>query len=119
MFQALLQEVVESADGSVGFLVMDLDGIALETYSKPDAEHDIKIIGIELSVVLKSVRQAASMLEAGETQEVAIVADQLTTLIRMINDNYFVALSMEPGANIGKARYLLRTRVHTLAEELA
>ena len=118
MFQSLLQGVVEAADGGVASLVMDLDGITLDSYSKPDARFDIQMVGIELSVVIKGVTQASSMLEAGNTQEVAIVADELITVVRMVNEQYFVALSLEPGANIGKARYILRTRVPAMASEL-
>lgn len=119
MFEALLKDVVEATEGGVSSLVMDLDGIALESYSPPEAAFDIKTIGIELSVVLKSVRHAADMLGAGETREMAIVADSVTTLVRLINQNYFIALSLEPGGNVGKGRYLLRTRAGELAEELS
>jgi len=119
MFQELLKDVVDSADGGVASLVMDLDGITLDSYSKPDAAFDIMTIGIELSVVIKSIKQAASMLEAGDTSEVAILADQLVTLVRIINDEYFVALSLEPGGNVGKARYVLRTRTPQMAAELS
>jgi predicted regulator of Ras-like GTPase activity (Roadblock/LC7/MglB family) len=119
MFQSVLKGVVDASDGGVASLVMDLDGIALDSYSRPDAKFDIQMIGIELSVVIKGVVQAASMLDAGGTQEVSIVADDLTTLVRMVNDNYFVALSLEPGANVGKARYMLRTRIAELADELS
>ena len=102
-----------------GALVMDIDGITLDSYSKPDSRFDIQMIGIELSVVIKGVMQAASMLDAGSTHEVSILADQLVTVVRMVNDNYFVAVSLEPGGNIGKARYLLRTRVPEMVEELS
>jgi predicted regulator of Ras-like GTPase activity (Roadblock/LC7/MglB family) len=119
MFQELLKDMVDSADGGVASLVMDLDGITLDSYTKPDAAFDIMTIGIELSVVIKSVKQAGSMLEAGDTSEVAIMADQLVTLVRIINEDYFVALSLEPGGNVGKARYVLRTRVPQMAEELS
>ena len=119
MFQALLREVVESSEGGVASLIMDLDGVPLESYSKPDARFDIQMIGIELTVVLKGVKQAANMLDAGAAREVAIVADELTTLVRMVNDQYFVALSILPGCNIGKARFLLRTRAPKMAEELS
>ena len=37
MFQELLKDVVDSADRGVASLVMDLDGITLDSYSKPDA----------------------------------------------------------------------------------
>ena len=118
MFQAVLKEVVERADGGVASLVMDTDGITLDSYSNPDAKYDILTVGIELSVVIKGVTQAASMLEAGDAREVTIVADDLTTLVRLITGNYFLALSLTPGANIGKARYLLRTHAPQLVEEL-
>lgn len=119
MFQELLKDVVEQTEGGVASLVMDLDGIALESYSKDGARFDIKTIGIELSVVLKSIIQAATMLEAGETREVAIMADHLTTLIRLVNDNYFVAVSLVPEGNVGKARYMLRVRVPEMLAELS
>jgi predicted regulator of Ras-like GTPase activity (Roadblock/LC7/MglB family) len=118
MFQSVLKDVVESNQGGIASLVMDLDGITLDSYSKADAKFDIQMIGIELSVVIKGVVQAASMLDAGGTREVSIVAEQMTTLVRMITDNYFVALSLQPGSNVGKARYMLRTRVPELAAEL-
>ena len=111
--------MVEASDGAVASLVMDTDGIALDSYSKAGAKFDIAIIGVELSVVIKAVMQAAIMLEAGETSELAIVADELTTLVRMVDRTYFVALSLAPGANLGKARYVLRTRVPQMREELS
>ena len=119
MFQAVLKDVVESSDGGVASLVMDIDGITLDSYSRPDSRFDIQMIGIELSVVIKGVMQAASMLDAGNTHEVSIMADELITVVRMVNDNYFVALSLQPGSNIGKARYMLRTRVPEMVEELS
>lgn len=119
MFQALLKELVESTEGGVASLVMDLDGITLDSYSKPQASFDIKTVGIELTVVLRAVRQAASMMEAGSAQEVTIVADRLTTLVRIVNDTYFAAVSLVPGGNLGRARYLLRIRLPEMAAELS
>jgi predicted regulator of Ras-like GTPase activity (Roadblock/LC7/MglB family) len=112
MFQAVLKEVVEGTEGGLATLLMDFEGIAVDSYSKPGAAFDIATIGAEFS------ERAAQMLEAGETAEVAIQAEKMTTLIRVVNDTYFVAFSMVPGANLGKARYMLRTRVPTLLKEL-
>jgi predicted regulator of Ras-like GTPase activity (Roadblock/LC7/MglB family) len=98
---------------------MDLDGITLDSYTKPDSSFDINNVGIELSVVIKQVIQATTMLDAGHTKEVAIMSDGLTTLVRMVNEQYFVALSLDPGGNVGKARYVLRTRVPQMAAELS
>ena len=50
------------------------------------------------------------MLDAGDAREVAIKTERMTTVIRLINEEYFVAIAIKPSGNVGKARFLLRTR---------
>jgi predicted regulator of Ras-like GTPase activity (Roadblock/LC7/MglB family) len=119
MFQAVLKEIVDGTEGGLSTLLMDFEGIALESYSKPGAPFDINNVGIEFGVVLKSIQRAAESLEAGHAAEVAIQADKMTTVLRVVNSSYFVAFSLSPDGNVGKARYMLRTRVPALAKELA
>ncbi len=123
MFQTLLKEVVDSVDGGIATLVMDFEGIAVDSYTKPSAstsgEFDINTIGAEFSVVIESSQRASEMLEAGEAAEVTIQAAKMMTLIRVVSNTYFVAFALAPEANIGKARYVLRTKAPTLAKELA
>jgi predicted regulator of Ras-like GTPase activity (Roadblock/LC7/MglB family) len=119
MFQAVLKELVDGTEGGIATLLMDFEGIAVDSYSKPDAVFDITTIGVEFGVVLKAIQRAAQQLEAGDTSEIAIQAEKMTTLIRVVNASYFVAFSMSPDANLGKARYMLRTRVPLLLKELS
>jgi predicted regulator of Ras-like GTPase activity (Roadblock/LC7/MglB family) len=98
---------------------MDFDGVALDSYSKAGAPFDINNVGIEFGVVLKSIQRAAESLEAGKTAEIAIQAEKMITILRVVNATYFVAFSLSPDANIGKARYMLRTRVPALLKELS
>lgn len=118
-FQTVLKEVVENTEGGLATLLMDFEGIPVDSYSKDDTPFDINTIGIEFSIVLKAIQRAAQMLEAGDTAEVAIQAEKVTTLIRVVSDSYFVAFSLMPDANFGKARYMLRTRVPLIRKELA
>jgi predicted regulator of Ras-like GTPase activity (Roadblock/LC7/MglB family) len=119
MFQSVLKEIVDGCEGGLSTLLMDFEGIALESYTKPDAPFDINNVGIEFGVVLKSIQRAAVSLEAGQAAEVAIQAEKMVTVLRVVNASYFVAFSLLPDANIGKARYMLRTRVPALAKELS
>jgi predicted regulator of Ras-like GTPase activity (Roadblock/LC7/MglB family) len=123
MFEALLKDVVESLEGGVAAVVMDLDGITLASHARAsvtdDLKSDIRSVGIELTVVLRSVKQAMAMLEVGEAEEVVLVADQLTTVVRIVTEHYFVAVALAPGGNLGRARYLLRVRVPELVSELS
>lgn len=118
MFKEILQDLVERTDGGVAGLLMASDGIAIDQYAKGDGPFDIESVGMEYSVVLKGVQRAGEMLDAGFTKEVSVQTERITTVVRMLTDEYFVALAVEPGGNIGKARYLLRTSAPTIIENL-
>lgn len=120
MFQEVLKDVVDRTEGGIAGLVMGFDGITVDSYVDPEAagSFEVETVGMEYSVILKEIRKAAEMLDAGSAREVAIQAERLTTVIRLINDEYFVALAIKPDGNYGKARFLLRTSASKLAADL-
>lgn len=118
MFKEALQGVVDQTDGGLAGLIMDFEGIPLETYVRGETPFDIETVGAEVSVVVKSIQRATEMLEAGDTKEVAFKSEKMVTLIRVIDQNYFIALTMHPDGNFGKGRYLLRTTAPKLLAEL-
>jgi predicted regulator of Ras-like GTPase activity (Roadblock/LC7/MglB family) len=117
MFKEAIRDVVEGTDGGIAGILMDFEGIPVDSYVKGDAV-DINAVGAEYSVILKSIRRATESLEAGGPREVAIQSDTGTTLIRILNAEYFLALALAPGGNFGKGRYLLRTAAPKLLEQL-
>jgi predicted regulator of Ras-like GTPase activity (Roadblock/LC7/MglB family) len=118
MFKEQLQAIVDDSDGGIASLLMDSSGIALESYSKDDAPFDINMVGIEFSVVVNSIKRATEMLEAGVAREVAVNTERMTTIIRMLSSEYFLALTIKPEGNLGKARYLMRTAAPKILAEL-
>jgi predicted regulator of Ras-like GTPase activity (Roadblock/LC7/MglB family) len=118
MFKEALENVVEGTDGGIAGLLMDFEGIPLESYTKEGAAFDIETVGAEVSVVVKAIQRATEMLDAGETREVAFKSDKMVTLIRVINQGYFIAMTMTPEGNFGKGRFLLRVTAPKLAAEL-
>ena len=118
MFKEILQDLVDRTDGGVAGLLMASDGIAIDQYSRGNGPFDIESVGMEYSVVLKGIQRATEMLDTGATQEVSVKTERLTTVVRMLTDEYFVALAVAPGGNVGKARFLLRTSAPKLIENL-
>ncbi len=118
MFKEALRELVDGTEGGLAGVLMDSSGITLESYAKDGAPFDINTIGIEFGVVLGSIKHAATMLEVGETKEIAIGTDKLVTLIRMLGETYFLVLALSPDGNFGKGRYLMRTAAPKLMAEL-
>ena len=118
MFKSILREVVENADGAVASILMGFDGITVDSYASDNSGVDMETVGSEYSQVLMQIRQAAQMLDMGAASEVAIQAENMTTLMRLLNEEYFIAVAMRPSGNIGKARFLLRTSAPKLLENL-
>lgn len=108
MFSETLKDIVEGTEGGIAGLLMGFDGIAVDSWARDNADFDIQTVGMELSMVLKDIQRASEQLDAGGPQEVAIQAEKVTTLIRMLNTEYFVALALRPEGNYGKGRFLLR-----------
>ena len=118
MFKQVLQEVVDNTEGGIAGLLMGFDGIPVDQYVRDEGDIDVETVGMEFSVIVKGVKEAAEMLEAGKAEEVAIRAERLITVIRLLNDEYFIAVTLKPSGNFGKARFLLRTRAPKLLAEL-
>jgi predicted regulator of Ras-like GTPase activity (Roadblock/LC7/MglB family) len=119
MFKEALRSVVEGTEGSIAGLLMDFEGIPVESFTRDGSNFDIETVGAEVSVVVKAIQRAGEMLDVGDTQEVALKSEKMTTLIRIINQTYFVAITMDPEGNLGKGRFLLRVLAPKLAQELA
>lgn len=118
MFREAIQGVVEGVDGGLAGMLMDFEGIAVDSYARGEQPLDIEAVGAEASVLVKSIQRASEMLDAGMTREVSIQSERIVTLIRVINDSYFIALMLRPDGNLGKARYLLRVVAPKLLHEL-
>jgi predicted regulator of Ras-like GTPase activity (Roadblock/LC7/MglB family) len=119
MFKSILREVVENTDGALASILMGFDGITVDSYTGSKAKVDMETVGGEYSQVLMQIKQASQMLDMGTAKEVAVQAENMITLMRLINDEYFVALAIEPTGNLGKARFLLRLQSIKLLENLA
>jgi predicted regulator of Ras-like GTPase activity (Roadblock/LC7/MglB family) len=118
MFQNVLKDIVENTDGAVASVLMGFDGITVDSYVVDSSELNVETIGMEYTVALSQIRQAAELLEMGTAREVAVQAENMTTVMRLLNDEYFIALAILPSGNFGKGRFLLRTHAQQLVENL-
>ena len=121
MFKEALQGMIDRLDEDViGSVIMDTEGIALEKVGlvTDDPTLDSETLGMEYTVILKSVKKTASMVDAGTVNEVLVRNEKFTTLLRIVNEDYFVALFLKPGGNVGKGRFLLRAAAANLIKEL-
>ena len=121
-FREHLEGMMAGVEGAVAASVMGFDGIAIDTIESTSGEAaselDIQTMLIEYSNILNQLRQAAEVLQSGSVTELSVNTEKLVTLVRLLSDEYFAVLAMAPGANYGKARYVLRLTAPRLAAEL-
>src|SRR3954465_14184936 len=98
MFKEAIRDVVEGTDGGLAGILMDFEGIAVDSYAK-SVEYDINAIGAEYSVILKSIQRATESLEAGGPREIAIQSEKVTTIIPTLNGKNSLALPPPPAGN--------------------
>ena len=58
------------------------------------------------------------MLKTGELQEVSIISELCSVIVRGVSDDFFVALVLPADGNFGKGRYLLKREAPKLREAL-
>jgi predicted regulator of Ras-like GTPase activity (Roadblock/LC7/MglB family) len=101
---------------------MGFDGIAIEsrTVERAGAEsRDWQAGAVELGAIASQLRRISDNLGTGAVEELVVQTGEVTTILRPVTTDYFVALTVSPGGNTGKGRYLLRVVGPKLSAELA
>ncbi len=119
MFSAILRRLVDETAGGIGAVLMGYDGISIEQYFQPDAGLDLNLVAVEYANILKEIKKAAEILHLGGMEEVSIRTQRFYLVVRILTDEYFVALTLKGDGNFGKGRYLLLREAGNLMEALA
>jgi predicted regulator of Ras-like GTPase activity (Roadblock/LC7/MglB family) len=122
MFSEHLKTIVDSVDGAIACSVMGFDGIAVETQPKdmPESgvELDLQAAWVEFANLMSQAKNTAETLKTGKVAELSINSEKVITLLRMVNQDYFLVLGLLPTGNYGKARYVLRVTAPKVAKDL-
>jgi len=118
LFTETIKKVVDNVDGSIAAVIMGLDGIPVESYVRVHDKVDINTIGMEFSFIVGQVRKAADSLQVGSCEELSVKAEQLLLVVRMLTQQYFLAVALGPDGNFGKCRFLMRLAAPKLVAQL-
>jgi predicted regulator of Ras-like GTPase activity (Roadblock/LC7/MglB family) len=117
-FREHLQTVCQSCEGAIACTLMGVDGIEIDTHLAGGAELDVRSLLVEYSGLFRGAREAAEAHEAGGLAELSVSTDKVVTVARLVSPEYALVVALEPGGNLGKARYLLRITAPKLLAEL-
>ncbi len=117
-FKDHLEAICSSVEGAILSSVMGYDGIAVETTEQGAPGLDVPSLLVEYTALLGQVRSAATVLQSGSVEELVLSTERLTVFSRPLTADYFLLVALAPGANWGKARYLMRITAPRLRSEL-
>jgi predicted regulator of Ras-like GTPase activity (Roadblock/LC7/MglB family) len=122
-FAAILQKIVDQGGGILGAALMGTDGIAIEqvrAHRGGDAvlADEPGAAGVEFGRILEDVRKASDSLGGGALAEAVISLARFTLVFRIVDDETFLVVAIDPHGNLGKARYLVRRHLLEIREQL-
>ena len=120
MFKNLLETIMERTEGSLGALIMGLDGISVEkVLGDAGAEANLDVAAAEFTSLVRSAQRAGNDTGLGNLKELMISLDQAVVVMRLLSRDYFVVLALNPEGNIGRGRFELRKAELQLAKEFS
>jgi len=118
-FRDHIQQIVDNVPGALACSVMGFDGIAIDSVERDGAGVDIPILLTEYAAAVTQLKQgAATQPEAGPVDELMVAGPQLIAILRLLTEEYFLAVVLHANGLVGKARYLMRVHTPDLLKEL-
>ncbi len=122
-FEPILRKMVEGVSGAIGIALMGSDGIPIAELYAPGvdataADGEVSAAGVEFGRILDEVRKAADAIGGGRLEETVIGLARYWLLFRVVDEELFLVVALEPRGNLGKARFLMRRFLLDLQQEL-
>jgi predicted regulator of Ras-like GTPase activity (Roadblock/LC7/MglB family) len=122
-FASLLQEIVDGCGGGLAAALMGADGIPIEQVEangevRESPGHGIDVLGVEFGRILDEMRKASDSVGGGVLEEVSVRLANFWVLMRVVDEETYLVLAIEPDGNAGKARFLMRRQLMALRDEL-
>jgi predicted regulator of Ras-like GTPase activity (Roadblock/LC7/MglB family) len=117
-FKALLKDLVASAEGASGALLVEADGEAVQWHAETE-EDRLRLRAAYVVMALGSYRAAASRAGLGNAGCAILQYEGASFLGQEIERDYFLVLELDPSANVGQALHCLRPAIDGLRRALA
>jgi predicted regulator of Ras-like GTPase activity (Roadblock/LC7/MglB family) len=109
-FARVLKEAVERVEGAFSAMIIGIDGMPVDSYTV-EKILNMESLSAESSQMMKGIKSASESLGLGEAREFSIISDLCGIIMRRINSEYYMAILIRPGGNVGKGRFILRSMV--------
>jgi predicted regulator of Ras-like GTPase activity (Roadblock/LC7/MglB family) len=115
-----LTNITDRIEGCAAVVILGIDGIPIERQVRDiDPALDIDLIATEFTTLVRRSMRTASDTGLGDLREMVFATDLMTFVLRPITSEYFLLLALNPGGNVGRARFELRKAQLAMETEFA
>jgi predicted regulator of Ras-like GTPase activity (Roadblock/LC7/MglB family) len=108
-FADALTTIANRIEGCAAVMILGIDGIPIERHvQQMNQSLDADMIAAEFTTLVRRGMRTAADTELGELREMVLATDAMTFLVRPITSEYFLLVALNPGGNVGRARFELR-----------
>ena len=101
--------IADRIEGCAAVMILGTDGIPIERHvQRMNQSLDVEMIATEFTTLVRRSMRTAADTELGELREMVLATDAMIFLARPITSDYFLLVALNPGGNIGRARFELR-----------
>lgn len=115
--QERLEVLGRGVDGALGAVLLGDDGVPLCQWTAAGAGPDVEAGWVESLPVVALSRQVCGT--EGGLEALTLQARDRCLLVSVVDDRHHLVLSLRPGGNAGKGRYLLRLNAPHFRREVA
>jgi len=115
-FTKILKDAVDKVDGAFSAMILGIDGMPVETHTT-EKILNLENLSAESSQMMRGINNAAESLGLGEATEFSVISDLCGIIMRKINREYYVAILIKPGGNVGKGRFVLRNIIPQIEKD--
>ncbi len=120
MFKQALKDIQAKTEGCLGVVIMGTDGIPVEqVWQSEGTDANLDVAVAEFTSLLRNAARTSSDLGLQRLREMSVLCDTAYFVMRLINDEYFLVVALDPDGNFGRARFELRCAELTLEKEFA
>lgn len=117
-FQNLLEDLLERMPGSLGAILVDWEGEAV-AQSGVMNEYDLKVFGAHKGIILNNLREVVERTDESGLEEITITTTSNKTLVLPVTTEYFLVITLQREATLGRSLFEARRTIAALKEEIA
>lgn len=116
MFSKILQHIFSSVKGVKLLAIFDKDGFIVEKID--DTNRHADELTAEFSSVLRYIDKVTTFLVTGKMDRMLIECETEKFYLYKLNKYYYIVAVLEPGAIVGKLKYLIHLYETKLKKDL-